>query len=508
MKMFITTIRGRPSIAEANPDDLFDTDYLKQNLGSRAAKGGVIVFASQLVKFITQTGSQIALARLLAPSDFGLIAMVMVFSGFMNLFQDMGLSMAMVQSKKVTHRQASVLFWINMGMSLLLAGLLAGLSPVLAWFYDEPSVIGVAIALSGTFILAGLTAQHRALLKRHMRYKTLAKIDITTMVLSACLGITLAATGFGYWSLVLMLLSQSTIQMLLIWMVSPWCPCLAFRTDGMKNLLKFGGNMTAFNMLNYGTRNADNLMLGATWGAAALGLYSKAYAMLLLPIRQINSPVAAVAVPALSRLQDEPERFANYYCRMLQVASYISMPIVMMFIILSEEAVLVLLGSQWTESVPIFRALSVLTFAQTVQNSTGWVMIAYNRTGRMFKWSIIQSSCAITAFAIGLSWGGFGVAVGAAICGVTLLIPALIYAYHGTPVRLADVGKTLRRPLTFAFLILISAGPARYALDDQAIWLRILGPILAGGAITVLAVLVSRQLREDLMSLKQTLRRK
>lgn len=501
-------IRSIFSRGGGDRDALFDTDYLKKNLSSRAAKGGVIVFASQIVKFITQTGSQVVLARLLAPEDFGLIAMVMVFSGFMHLFQDMGLTVATVQRKQVTHRQVSVLFWINMGMSLLLASLFAGLSPVLAWFYDEPRVIGVAVALSGTFVIAGLSAQHRAILRRHMRYLTLAKINITSNLLAVTMGITLAALGFGYWALIAMMIGQSGVAMLLVWIASPWCPSLVYKTEGMGSLLKFGGNMTLFNIVNYFTRNADNLMLGATWGAATLGLYSKAYAMLLLPIKQINSPIAAVAMPALSRLQDEPVRFANCYCRMLQVAAYISMPVVMLFIILSEEAVLILLGDKWIEAVPIFRVLSILAFGQTVQNSTGWVMVAYNRTGRMFKWSVIQGACAVTSFAIGLSWGGYGVAVAAAICGMTLLLPALAYAYHDTPIRLARVGKVLIRPLVFTGLILVTAWPTRYMLEDQMIWIRVAATLLASGLIVGLTVLFWKQAREDLLDVKRALKKK
>ena len=496
---------------QKHPEDLdavFDTSYLKDGLGSRAAKGGVIVFASQLVKFISQTGSQVILARLLAPSDFGLLAMVLVFSGFMTLFQDMGLTMATVQRKEITHRQVSMLFWINVGVSLLVAGIFAGLAPLIAIFYHEPRVIGITIALSFSFITAGLAAQHLAILRRHMRYRAIAVIEIASMIAAVIVAIVMALYGFGYWALVGFTLGQGVVQMVLAWIYSPWRPGLIFKAEGMGGLLKFGGNMTAFNVTNYFTRNADNLMLGATWGAAVLGLYSKAYAMLLLPLKQINAPISAVAVPALSRLQDEPERFNDFYCRMLQVATYVSMPIVIMFFILSEEAVLVLLGEQWIESVPIFHVLAILALGQTVQNSTGWVMISFNRTGRMFKWSIVQGSCAVAAFSIGLSWGGYGVAVAAAICGMTLIIPALMYAYHDTPVRFSAVLKVLIRPVVFSCVIFAIAYPARYFVQDYVLAMRIVVTLFAAAVGAALVILCSKQTRQDLLQIKQVLKKK
>lgn len=508
MSSFTAKLRGLGHRRPADPDSVFDTDYLKSNLGSRAAKGGIIVFASQLIKFLSQTGSQVVMARLLLPSDFGLIAMVAFFTGFMQLFQDMGLTIATVQRAKITHRQVSVLFWINVSVSLVLAVLFASLAPLLAMLYDEPKVIGITIAFSFSFIIAGLSAQHMAILRRHMRYRLLASIHIASMLAGIAIGLTMAFSGMGYWSLVGLTLGQNAIQMLLAWIFSPWLPSLVFKTEGMGGLLKFGGNMTAFNFFNYFTRNADNLMLGATWGASVLGFYSKAYGMLLLPMKQVNAPIASVAVPSLSRLQDEPERFADFYCKMLRVACYISMPMVVLFIILSEEAVLILLGEQWMESVPIFRALSILALGQTVQNSTGWVMIAYNRTGRMFKWSIIQGSCAVAAFSIGLSWGGLGVAVAAAICGMTLLVPSLAYAYHDTPVRFSAVAKIMVRPLVFSAIIFVSAGPTRYAVRDQVLPIRIIATVLAAGLATGLTVLLWKQLRQDLMNIKNVLKKK
>lgn len=506
--MFAGKLKGLGFRRSGDPDAIFATEHLKKNLGSRTAKGGIVVFVSQLIKFLSQMGSQVVLARLLLPADFGLIAMVAAFSGFLFLFQDMGLTIATVQRKEISHKQVSMLFWINMLVGFTIMSVFAGISPLIAWLYSEPELIGITLAMSLTFPLAGLSAQHFAIMRRQMRYRAIASIEIAAMAGAAIVAIVLAWLGFGYWALVGMMLSQPGIKTVLAWVFSPWLPGFFIRVDDMGGLLKFGGNITASNVFSYFTRNADNIMLGAVWGPATLGFYSRAYSMLLLPMKQINAPIASVAMPSLSRLQDEPDRFESFYCRMLQVAAYISMPIVMLLIILSEEAVLVLLGEDWMKSVPIFRALSILAFFQTVQNSTGWVMLAYDRTGRMFKWGFVQGSFAVMAFAIGLNWGGYGVAVAAAICGTTLVLPALLYAYHDTPVRIGSVLKVLIRPLCLSAVVLVSALPARYWLDDYHLVLRIAGPLAASGIAVALTVLCWKQLREDLVNIKKVLKKK
>lgn len=499
---------AKRSAATLDKDRVFDTEHLKANLSSRSARGGAVTFASQITKFTLQTGSQVVLARLLTPADFGLIAMVSVVANFVNIFQDMGLTMATVQRKEINHRQVSVLFWINFAVSVVLGLFFAVLAPAIAWFYGEPELLWVTVAFGALFVFSGLGAQHRAVLRRQMRYTALGVTEIGAIALAIALAVVLAAMGGGYWALVGLFVGQPFFLALLLWIACPWRPGLPRPTQGVGSLLKFGGNLTGFNIINYATRNADNVMIGAVWGAAPLGYYSKAYGLLLLPIRQINGPLTAVALPALSRLQNEPERFERFYCRMLQVTAYLAMPLFAMVFVLAEDVVLVVLGGQWLEAIPIFRVLACLAFAQTVQNTTGWVMMAYDRTGRMFRWSFFQGTAAMASFAIGLSWGAYGVAVAAVICGLTMLIPGLLYSYHGTPVSMKSVGRALYRPLSLALWMTAVGAPLRALLSDELVAVRIASVSSASLAAAALLILVWRSMRQDLEHAQRTLRKK
>jgi PST family polysaccharide transporter len=143
------------------------------------------------------------LARLLVPKDFGLVGMVTAFIGFLGLFKDAGLSMATVQRGSVTHAQTSTLFWINVGLGFLLAGLGALAAPLLAWFYSEPRLLWVTIALGSGFVFNGAGAQHRAILQRSMRFVAIAVIDAVSLVVSLAVAIGMALAGRGYWALVM-----------------------------------------------------------------------------------------------------------------------------------------------------------------------------------------------------------------------------------------------------------------------------------------------------------------
>ena len=211
-------------------------------------------------------------------------------------------------------------------------------------------------------------------------------------------------------------------------------------------MLVFGGNLTAANLLNYLVRNLDNVLIGWRWGADALGFYAKAYQLLLLPIRQFNTPLTSVAIPALSRLQDKPGQFCSYYKRGVQMLVSVGMPVVVFTFVAADQVVLLILGDQWVEAVPIFRVLAPAAFVGTFNVASGWVYVSLARTHRQLRWTIIGSSVTVTGFFIGLPFGPLGVAAACSICLCGLRIPGLSYCFKGTPLKLRDLGTAIWRP--------------------------------------------------------------
>ena len=455
-----------------DPDAHFRTDHLLADLKGRTVRGGAVTLGAQAVKFVLQLVSTAVLARLLTPNDFGLIAMVAAFTGFVSLFNDLGLSMATVQRQHITHDQVSTLFWINVALSLLFMLLAAVVAPAFAWFYGEPRLTLITLATAATFIFGGLTAQHTALLRRQMRFTPLALIEIASLAAGITTAITLASLGFGYWSLVAMTAAAAAATMLLTWLSSGWKPGLPKRRSGVRPMLAFGGSLTAFNFLNYFTRNADNVIVGTMLGAPTLGIYSRAYNLLMLPISQINDPIGGVAMPALSRLQNDPAGFRRYYVRAIQTLAFATMPLVLFCFVATDAIILTILGPQWTDAVSVFRWLALGAFVGTINFAPGWLCVSLGRANRQLYWAILSAPLAVLAFFVGAHWGVDGVAAAFSVSWTLLFILFVVYACYGSPVRLRDLVRCLWRIVAASVLAGIGLG-----ILAEALW-----PELSPGA--------------------------
>ncbi len=428
----------------ADVNQHFRTEHLKADLKGRSVRGGAITMVNQASKFILNLGATAVLARLLTPQDYGLFGMVTALIGLAGVFNDMGLSAATVQKPEINHKQVSTLFWVNVGLGTLIMVVVAVLAPVVAWFYREPRLLWITLAMSTAFIFSGLTVQHKALLERQMRFSSLAAIEFTSFVVSTLIGMVSGWYGSSYWALVHMQLAGVFIYMVGVWVVCKWRPGLPARRAGVRSMLKFGGNLTGFNMLNYGARNLDNILIGRVWGAGALGLYSKAYSLMMLPLNQINGPVTAVAVPGLSRLSSEPQQFRNHYVKALSLITAITMPVVLLMLILAQEIVELLLGPQWREVGIIFQLLGLSAFFQPITNTSGWLYISKGRSDRMFKWGVFASSFLVLSFFVGLPYGARGIALTYSIAKVLQTVPCMYYATRDTSVTMLDLLQAIK----------------------------------------------------------------
>ncbi len=420
----------------------FETDHLLKDLHGRSFRGGVVTIGGQAVKFLLQLISTVVLARLLKPQDFGLIAMVTAIVVLIGMCRELGLSQATVQRSEVTHAQVSVLFWINAALGGSFALIVAGLAPAVAWFYHEPRLIGITLALSITFVLSGLTAQHYALLRRQMRFKIMAVIEAASMASGIAAGIVMAWRGFGYWSLVGMQIVTSAVNCLLVWITCDWRPGPFQRRVGVKSMLAFGGNLTGFTLLNYFTRNFDNILIGRMLGSTAIGIYSKAYGLLMIPMSQINAPMGGVVIPALSRLQQRPAEYATLYLRALGALSLVTVPLVVFSFFLAKEVVLVMLGSKWLPVARVFQLLAPAALVGAISFAPGWLCVSRGRTRTQLHYAMISAPVCVAAFVIGIKWGIEGVAVAFSVVFTVLFWAYIWYASKDSPVKFSEIVRS------------------------------------------------------------------
>ncbi len=507
--------RDLSEIAETLPparrgDEYFRTDRLKADLGARVARGGLVTVTTQGFKFAASLAATVLLARLLTPADYGLVGMVAVITGFVGLFKDLGLSAATVQREEIDDAQVSTLFWVNVGVSLLVGVVTAALAPAVAWFYGEPRLTAVTLAYSGGFLLGGLTVQHEALLKRQMRFSLLAAAEVAALLASIVTTVVFAWRGFGYWALVAGHLALSVCYMLSVWVACGWRPGRPRRHAGVRQLLGFGGNLTGFVVINYFARNLDNMLIGRVWGGFQLGLYAKAYQLLLLPLDQISYPLTNVAVPALSRLNDEPERYRRAYVRILEKLTLVTMPGTALLIATADWVVLVVLGAQWAEAGRIFALLGVAAILQPVANTTGWLFITQGRTREMLRWAPLGCGLLMAAIVAGLPWGAAGVATSYSVVSVVLMTPLLFwYVGRRGHVRARDIYAAVS-PALFASLGGLGAVFAyrRWAAPSGIVeGLVVSSLIMATTALALLALLpAGRRILRDLWGTAALLR--
>ncbi len=431
---------------QVNNEQYFNTDYLKADLKGRSVRGGAVTIAAQASKFILQMGSTVVLARLLAPEDYGLIGMVTVVIGFAGLFKDLGLSTATIQKSEINHKQVSTLFWINFVISCATGLVVAGLAPVVAWFYKEPRLIWITLALASSFIFSGLTVQHQALLQRQMSFTILAKITVFSMLVGLVAAVISAWYGLGYWALVLMQIATAIANALGVWVACSWRPGAPLKGSGIRSMLAFGGNMTGFNIVNYFSRNLDNVLIGQYWGPQELGLYAKAYQLVLLPIQQINSPITSVALPALSSLQNQPEKYRKYYYKAMLSISSLGMPMTGFLLACADKVILTLLGEQWLGAVPIFQLLMPAAFNATIGIGQGWAYQSLGMVDRQLRWGIVSSIINVILFVIGVRWGAIGVAAAYGLSRPIFLVGGFVYCFKGTPLRFTELARTLFQP--------------------------------------------------------------
>lgn len=434
-------------------DHLFDTRHLNTDLKKRSLRGGAVTLGSQGLSFVIHIGSTMILARLLTPQDYGMISMVAAITGLAAIFSDLGLSTATIQQADINQKQVSNLFWINAGLGTIIALISVSISPVVAWFYKTPQLVWITAALSVNFFITGLATQHKALLNRQMRFYTIAKIQIFSTLLGIIVAIFMASHGLRYWALVLNTLVSSGSNCICTWVASGWRPSLPQRKTGVDSALNFGLNVAGFEIINYFSRNLDNVLIGRYYGSAAIGLYSKGYELLMLPIRNLRTPLNRVAIPALSRLQHDPESYRAYYNKFLSILSFISMPLVVFMFVCSDNLVRVILGHQWMGASEIFKILAFVALIQPVASTRGVVLLTTGNSKKYLKWGAGSACLSILSFICGLPWGGKGVASAYAIANYALLYPSLIYVFKGSPVCATDFFSSISKPLAASFIM-------------------------------------------------------
>ncbi|MEL6102175.1 MAG: lipopolysaccharide biosynthesis protein [Pseudomonadota bacterium] len=462
--------RQTDEIVETNAPDSFSGLVLR---------GSFHIGVSQAVSVGCMIASVIVLSRLLTAHDFGLIAMIAPIMAFLAMFRDLGLLQAVIQKNDLTYGQLNALFWINMGISAGLTALLFVAAPWIAAFYGEPDLIPLIRVMALGMVLTGLGAQHFALMNRQMMFGLMAINSCVIAVLSLLTSILWALVAPSPWALVAGTITGTLIGAALVWLWVPWRPGTPALAPGTRDLFGFGAGVTGFKLANFFSRNLDNILIGRTWGGATLGLYDRAYKLLLFPLNRVAQPLSQVMVPVLSRMQDEPERYNHAFFRVFGLMQLAILPGVAAATAMADTAVPFLLGAQWAAAAPIFAALGIAGMVQPLCSPTGWLFISQGRTKEMAWWGFSVAVVTVSVFVWSVEYGVETLALAYAGVAVAQFLPLWLLICRKGPLKRACL-MTHHLPLiaavgtTFAGLILIRDG-----LPDLAI-----ARLLAGTAFS------------------------
>lgn len=468
-------------------------------LGARAARGALVTGGSQAVRLAVQVLSVVVLARFLSPSDYGLVAMVLAVIGVGEILRELGLSPAAVQAPTLSRAQRDNLFWLNTAAGMLLSCSAAAAAPVIAAMYGRPETLWIALALSPTFTTSGLATQYRADLTRRMRFVDLAVAEVVASVVSLAAGLAAAASGMGYWSLVVQQVLSGVVVLVLYVARAGWVPGWWSRAAPMRDLLTFGWSVLGSQLLTYAGNNLDSAIIGARFGAAELGLYNRGLQLIRVPMNQMRAPMTTVAQPVLASLQSDRRRFLEFASRAQLAVCYPILAALALVVAAPGPIAHVALGDRWLGITPYLRLVAIGEAAATLSFVGYWMYLSLGLGRALLRFTAWTVVVRIAAILVGAAFGPLGVATAYAAVpsGVWLVSLWQIGRVSGLPT--GRLIANVLRVLAVTSLASLAAWGAGLWFRPASAWSALL---LAGGAFLVAFALagvvprVRRDLRE------------
>jgi PST family polysaccharide transporter len=355
------------------------------------------------------------LARLLSPNAFGVMGMIQTTIALINMMNQFGLSPAIIQGENLNQKRLSSLFWFNMLVGIVMTCIVFFSSDLVALFFNQNSLAPLLRLISIVFTIVSFSFIQQSLLKKEMKFKKLFNINIISTIFYGLITIILAFNGFGVKALVIGYISKNIITTFSIIFFQRWLPDFRFNFKEIKDLLDFGVYVFGGSFLNYFNRNLDYLLIGRFLGSEALGYYTLAYKMMLIPVQKIGGVIGNTFLPAFSQIKNNKKSIKKYYLKVLQLISLLTFPMMGGLFIVAPEFILSVYGENWKPVIILIQILSVTGALQSLGTTIGVILFSQGRSDISFKWNLFAVSNLAIAMIIGMNWGIKGVATGVAV---------------------------------------------------------------------------------------------
>ena len=426
----------------------------------------------------------IVLARLLFPEQFGLIGMLMIFMAVAQSFLDSGFGAALIQKRDATQTDTCSIFYFNIPVGLAAAGLLCLIAPWIAAFYNQPILTPLMRALSLTIVINSFGLIQGTILAKQINFKTLTKVSLIASIMSGIIGVTLAATGFGVWSLVIQQISSAFFRTVFLWLSSDWRPAFIFSLKSLREMFSFGSRLLASGILNQMFDNLYSLVIGKLFSATDLGFFTRANTLAELPSQTLSGMVGRVTFPVFSTIQDDPARLKRGMKKALTTLVLVNFPMMIGLAAIARPLVLMLLTEKWAECIPYMQLFCFLGLSYPVHAINLNLLQALGRSDLFLRLEIIKKVLIVVSIAVTWRWG-----ISAMICGRIAI--GIISYYLNSYYTGVLIGYPIREQLRDLFSYLIMAalmGLMVYAaglLPFRNLWSMLLVQITIGIVIYV-----------------------
>lgn len=352
--------------------------------------------------------AMIYIARILGPEEFGLIGMITVFIAIGTSLVDSGLSSSIIRTKEADNSDFSTVFFLNLGMSLLVYLLLFLSAPLIADFFNQEILTGIIRLYCFSFIISAFSAVQLAQLNRSMGFKRIMQYNIPSTITGVVVGITLSLNGYGVWSIVWMQLSKQFVQSVMLWTFSKWKPTFTFSKEKMKFHYGFGYKLMLSGLLNTVFDNIYNIIIGKYHSVQSLGYFERARAFNIYPVSILTDIISKVTYPLLAKIQDEKERISKVYKDLIQFSFFVSAPLMLGAAAIAEPIFSLVLGDEWMPAVPYFQIICLASMFLPVHSFNLNILKVYGKSNLFLKLEVYKKFIILIGILISFPFGVIG----------------------------------------------------------------------------------------------------
>lgn len=378
---------------------------MEENLKSKTKVGLYWSFFNQFAGYGMNFIVGIVMARLLSPSDFGITALPAVFMAIASTIQDGGLANALIRKKEVTNKDLSTTFYYSICLGVVLYLTLFLSAPLIADFYHTPILVSLIRVTAIGFLYSPLITPQNILLRRRLDFKTLTKISLVTRVFGATVGIVMAYVGYGVWSLVISNLLAGMFTLLIAWLVVRWLPKYGWSKESFKYLWGYGNKIMFSAIIENLYSNIAPVFIGKYYSPAQLGIYNRAQGYASMPSQNITGAINNVSFPVLSKMQDDTEKLAYNYRRMLRLSAFVIFPIMLMLSALARPLVITMITEKWEHSIIFLQIMCFSMMWYPIHAINLNLLMVKGRSDLFFRLEIIKKITGISILLITLPMG-------------------------------------------------------------------------------------------------------